>query len=193
MSNQNDVLGPNGATPVFNGGSFFRNVTTSINVQVKTGAGVFEALGINTGGTGSAVAMYDGTSNVVTISTASPGVVTWPAGKKPAAGTAVKFTSTGTLPTGITSNTTYYVSTAGATATAAQIADSQSHALAGTNSVNTSGSPSGVHTAWDVSDPIGSYSTTAQGNVPVAAAVSDGLIAIATDGGAAANVTVLYV
>jgi hypothetical protein len=194
MSEQNNVRGPNGAIPVFNGGALFDNVTTSVNTQVKTGPGVLQSIGVNTGGTTSSVAMYDGVSEAVTITIATPGVVTWPAGAKPAAGTAVKLTNAGgALPTGITADTTYYVSTAGATANAAQIADTQAHALAGTNSINTSGSQSGVQTAWDVSEPIGTYATTAQGNVPVGAAFTRGLIAISADGGGAANLTILYV
>lgn len=194
MSQQNNVTGPNGAIPSFNGGSLWANLTTSINFQVKAAAGVFEALGINTAGTSSSVAMFDGLSQPVTMTIASPGVVSWPAGKKPAAGTAVKFTNTGgALPTGFTANATYFVSTAGATATDAQVADTQAHALAGTNSINTSGSQSGTQTAWDVSKPIGKYATTAQGSIPVAAACTNGIIAIATDGGGAADLTLLYV
>jgi len=194
MSNQNNLLGPNGAVPSYNGGALHSNITTSVNTQIKTGAGVFQGLGINTGGTGSAAALYDGASAVVTITIASPAVVSWPAGQKPAAGTAVKFTNSGgALPTGITANTTYYVSTAGATATDAQIADTQAHALAGTNSINTSGSQSGTQTAWDASNPIGKYATTAQNFLPVGAVFANGLFAITTDGGAAADVTALYV
>lgn len=193
-SQPNNVLGPNGAIPFFNGGANWVNLTTSINAQVKSSPGVLESLGVNTGGTGSAVAFFDGVSAVVTITIATPAVVTWPAGKKPAAGTAIKFTNAGgALPTGLTSNTTVYVSTAGATSTSAQIADTQAHALAGTNSINTSGSQSGVQTSWDVSNPIGKYSTTAQNAVSVGAACQNGIIAIATDGGGAADLTAFYV
>ncbi len=189
----NPLIGPNGGTPSIRDGARFLNLTTSANFQVKSGNGVFQRLGVNTGGTTSAVAMYDGLSQAVTVSIASPAVVTWPAGTKPAAGTAIKLTNSGgALPTGLTSNTTVYVSTAGATATSAQVADTQAHALAGTNSINTSGSQSGVQTAWDVSNPIGSYATTAQPGADVGAAFTNGLIAIATDGGGAANSTVLY-
>lgn len=192
MSNPNNVLGPNGATPVFDGGANFANLTASQNYQVKTGAGVFEKLGINTGGTTSAVQLFDGISAPVTINLASPGVISWP--KHPfKAGDAVKFTTTGALPTGLTSNTTVYVSINGLTANSFEVADTQAHALAGTNTINTSGSQNGVHTGWNVSKPIGKYATTAQNVVPVAAAFAAGLIAIATDGGGAADLTVLYV
>lgn len=194
MSNQNNVLGPNGAMPVFDGGANWLNMPASGNFQVKASAGVLQRLGVNTAGTGSAVTFYDGLSYVVTMTIASPAVVTWPTGKKPAAGTAVKFTNAGgALPTGVTANTTYYVSTAGASGDSAQIADTQAHALAGTNSINTSGSQSGVQTAWDVSNPIGSYSTTAQNDPVIGAAAQNGIIAISTDGGGAANLTAFYV
>lgn len=193
MSQQNGLLGPNGATPVLSGGALWSNLVASINRQIKAAAGVVQSLGVNTAGTTSAIALYDGLSQTVTISIATPGVLTWPAGTKPAAGTAIKLTTTGALPTGLTSNTTVFVSTAGATANASQIADTQAHALAGTNSIATSGSQSGVQTAWDVSNPIGTYATTAQDNVPIGAACQSGIIAIATDGGGAANSTVFYV
>lgn len=189
----NPIFGPNGGTPQIRDGALFKNLTASINFQVKTGNGVLQRVGVNTGGTSSAVAMYDGVSAVVTMTIATPAVVSWPAGQKPAAGSAVKFTNAGgALPTGITANTTYYVSTAGATATDAQIADTQAHALAGTNSINTSGSQSGVQTGWNVSVPIGTYDTTAQPGVDVGANFVNGLIAIATDGGGAADLTILY-
>jgi hypothetical protein len=188
----NDQSNPAAATPVYNGGGPFANITTSVLTQLKSSAGVLQRVTVNTVGTGSAVAFFDGLSQAVTISIATPGVVTWPAGTKPAAGTAVKFSSTGALPTGTTANTTYYVSTAGATANASQIADTQAHALAGTNSINTSGSQSGVQTAWDVSRPIGTFTTTAQNGVAVGARFAYGLIAYSTDGGGAANLTVVY-
>lgn len=188
----NNIIGPNGAIPSFNGGSNFTNVTTSTNTQVKTGSGVLSALGINTAGTTSAAALYDGVSATVTITIATPGVITWTAHGF-AAGTAIKLTTTGALPTGLTPNTTVYVSSAGLTANTFRVADTRAHAIAGTNTINTTGSQSGVHTGWDVDVPIGSYATTAQGMVPINAAVADGIIAITTDGGGAANLTVLYV
>src|SRR5581483_8883877 len=177
MSQKNGLLGPNGATPVLNGGALWQLMTTSALTQLKAASGVLERLGLNTAGTGSAVAFYDGLSFTVTRSIAAPGVVTWPAGQKPVAGTAVKFSTTGALPTGLTAGTTYYVSTASATANAAALADTQAHALAGTNSITTTGTQSGVHTAWDVSRPIGSWSTTAQGSPEIGAACTYGIIA----------------
>ena len=43
-----------GATP--------KNITTSTSTPVKTGAGIFFGLSVNTAGTGSAAAVYDGLS-----------------------------------------------------------------------------------------------------------------------------------
>jgi hypothetical protein len=192
MSNRNNFTGPNGGIPIFNGGSNFSNLTTSANTQVKTGVGVFTGLVVNTIGTTSTAAMYDGTSSTVTITLASPGVFTWPAHGL-AAGAAVKFTTTNALPTGLTANTTYYVANdAHLTANTFAVSDTQADALAGTGQINTSVSQAGVQTGWNVSNPIGTFSTVAQGNIEVGAALSLGLIAI-TGGGAPANLTVLYV
>ena len=188
----NDVIGPNGAIPAFNGGSYHKNITTSAIVQVKDSAGVLERLGINTGGTSSKVVLYDGLSSAVTITIASPAVVSWPAHGLPA-GTAVEFTTTGALPTGLVAGTKYYVSVTGLTADAFQVADTQAHALAGTNSIDTTGTQSGAHTGWDVGDPVGTYATTSQNSLAIEAACLDGIIALPTDGGGAADLTVFYV
>jgi hypothetical protein len=195
MTNPNNVLGPNGGIPSFNGGSYWENLTTSANFQIETGAGVFSGLGINTGGTSSAVTLYDGLSSTVTITLASPGVFTWPAHGL-AAGSAVKFTTSsgGALPTGLTADTTYYVANdSNLTANAFAVSDTKAHALAGTNQINTSGSQSGTQTGWNVSNKIGAYATTSQGFLPVGAAITQGLIAISTDGGGAADLSVFYV
>lgn len=88
-------------------------------------------------------------SAVVTLTIASPTVISWTAHAL-AAGAGVKFATTGALPTGLTAGTTYYVSTASLATDTFRIADTQAHALAGTNSINTSGSQSGVHTASTV-------------------------------------------
>jgi len=193
MANQNNVLfGPFGGTPNVSDGALFDNLTTSANFQVKSSSGVFQGLGVNTAGTSSAVTLYDGLSAAVTITLASPGVFTW-AKHGLAAGAAVKFTTTSALPTGLTANTTYYVAAdTNLTINTFAVSDTKAHALAGTNQVNTSVSQAGVQTGWNVSTPIGTYSTTAQNFLRVGAAFFLGLIAIATDSGGAANQTVLY-
>lgn len=75
----------------------------------------------------------------VTISIASPGVVSW-AAHGLVNGDAVRLTSTGSLPTGLSPDTTYYVVSAA----------TDTFSLASTpggSAVATSGSQSGIHTA----------------------------------------------
>ncbi len=80
---------------------------------------------------------------VVTISIASPGVVSWTAHGL-IAGNPVTFATTGALPTGLTAGTLYYVSSASLTSNSFVVADTSAHGIAGTNSINTSGSQSGI-------------------------------------------------
>jgi hypothetical protein len=190
---RNNFIGPNGAIPVFNGGYDFANLTTSENAQIKTGYGVFAGIGVNTVGTTSTLAAYDGQSAPVTITIAAPGVITWP-NHGLVAGDAIKLTTTGALPTGLTSNTTVYVAAdANLTANTFDVSDTQAHAIAGSNQITTSGSQSGVQTAWNVSNPIGTYTTVAQGPISLpGAALALGLIVI-TAGGSPANLTIFYV
>lgn len=77
----------------------------------------------------------------MTVTIASPAVVT-ETGHGRVVGSGVVFTTTGTLPTGLTAGTLYYVISAGLTADAYQLSATQGGAA-----VNTSGSQSGVHTA----------------------------------------------
>ena len=93
------------------------------------------------------------TAETVTITIATPGVVTW-TGHPFTEGQAIRFSTSGALPTGITAGTTYYISSAGLTANTFQIAASFSDAIAGTSSVATSGSQSGVQTATALGSSI---------------------------------------
>ena len=77
---------------------------------------------------------------VVTISIASPGVVTVP--NSCVAGQAVVFNTTSALPTGLTAGTLYYVISAGLSTTSFEVS-----ASIGGAAVNTSGSQSGVQNA----------------------------------------------
>jgi hypothetical protein len=80
-------------------------------------------------------------ASTVTISVATPGVVTW-TGHTLSAGNRVKIATTGALPTGLTAGTTYYV--------VAPVVAGTSFALsatAGGAAINTTGTQSGVHTA----------------------------------------------
>lgn len=78
-------------------------------------------------------------TSTVTISIATPGVVTWN-NHGLAAGQAVTLSTTGALPTGLTAGTTYYVLSPAANTF-------QLAATAGGAAIATSGSQSGTHTA----------------------------------------------
>lgn len=83
-------------------------------------------------------------SAVVTISNASPGVVTWTAHGL-SDGDAVVLSTTGTLPTGLTAGTTYYVT--GSTTNSFSLA-----ATAGGTAINTTGAGTGIHTATAIAE-----------------------------------------
>lgn len=86
-----------------------------------------------------------GTSSTVTITNASPGIVTWTAHGLQA-NTPVVFTTTGALPTGLTAGTQYFVKTVVS-------ADTFSvSATQGGAAINTSSAGSGTHTA--TSSPV---------------------------------------
>lgn len=81
-------------------------------------------------------------SSVVTITIATPGVVTWFSGSHGMTGNEpIVFTTTGALPTGLTAGTTYYVLAAGITATTFRVA-----ATPGGTAIDTTGAQSGIHT-----------------------------------------------
>lgn len=83
------------------------------------------------------------TSATVTITIATPGVITW-TGHNIYSGAPVIFTTTGALPTGITASTIYYANVINANTF--NIATTMANLVAGTY-VATSGSQSGVQTA----------------------------------------------
>ena len=78
---------------------------------------------------------------IVTISVATPGVITW-TGHGLVAGQPVSFTTTGTLPTGLAVDTTYYVVASGLTSNSFSVA-----ATPGGSAIATTVAGSGVHTA----------------------------------------------
>lgn len=92
-------------------------------------------------------------SATITVTIASPGVVTWTAHNL-RVNDPVIFTTTGALPTGITAGTTYYVKTV-VNANSFQIS-----ASAGGSVINTTGSQSGVHTGTNAPWGVGDGSTT---------------------------------
>lgn len=79
-----------------------------------------------------------GVSSTVTITIASPGVVTW-TGHTFANGEPIVFSTTGALPTGLTAGTTYWIINQAANTF-------QVSATPGGAAINTSGSQSGTHT-----------------------------------------------
>lgn len=82
----------------------------------------------------------------ITITIASPAVITYTShGLSNTGSSPVVFTTTGALPTGIVSGTTYWTVPGTVTASTFQIATSIVNAFAGT-SINTSGTQSGTHT-----------------------------------------------
>ena len=123
----------------------------------------------------------------------SPATITW-VGHPFQPGDAVFFTTTGHLYTGLVAGTLYYVSVTAFTANSFQVADTQSHALAGTNSVNTSVTEAGVQTAWNASVPLGTFDTTVVESLTMPAGglrYLAGLI-LTTASSGAANLTVAY-
>lgn len=88
----------------------------------------------------------NGTTATVTISNASPGIITWAANTLNV-GSGINFTTTGGLPTGLTVGVNYYVCSASFSAGASfAVATSVTNAFAGT-CVNTSSAGSGTQTA----------------------------------------------
>lgn len=78
--------------------------------------------------------------SVVTITVGTPGVVSW-TGHGLQAGQPVVFSTTGTLPTGLTAGTVYYVSATGLTADAFSVS-----ATAGGAAIDTTAAGTGTHT-----------------------------------------------
>lgn len=123
---------------------------TSSNIPLSeatwSGSTVYAAGAIVTKAAGSlgadshhAYESLSGTSSTVTLTIASPCVVTW-AAHGLAANTPIAFTTTGTLPTGLVAGTVYYVR--------APTADTFNvSATSGGAAINTSGTQSGAHTA----------------------------------------------
>lgn len=87
----------------------------------------------------------DGSSATVTITNASPGVISWTGHSNGCAG-AIYLTTTGALPTGLSANTPYYVTCGASLQTNSfQVSTTVDNAIAGT-SINTSSAGSGTQT-----------------------------------------------
>jgi len=132
---------------VFSLGRFSPSFPTILNLEHPISTGRIAGVEIGT------LTLYGSTlliswrqSATITVTIASPGVVTYTAHGL-SNGDAIVFSTTGALPTGITAGTVYYVGNV-ATDTF-NLYDTSAHGVAGgsTGRVNTSGSQSGVHTA----------------------------------------------
>lgn len=87
-----------------------------------------------------------------TISIATPAVITL--ANNFIATQPVRFTTTGALPTGLSEDGAYFVSSAGLSATSFQVAATSAAAKAGTGSIATSGTQSGIHSAGKIKNAL---------------------------------------
>jgi hypothetical protein len=142
------------------------NPGVNIEQQIPTGS----VLAMSTSGTVNGFLLCDSTaisratynslydvispSRNITISIASPAVITL-AGHGLVADTIVEFFTDGTLPTGISTNTTYYVLSTGMTTDSFRISTSK-----GGSAVNTSGTQIGTHSIRHFMNGNGNGSTT---------------------------------
>ena len=108
-------------------------------------------------------------TSVVTISIASPAVVTW-AAHGLVAGTPVDFATTGALPTGLTAGSIYYVLAAGLGANSFQVGLYPAAAA-----INTSGSQSGIQTCTAQGGVVPSFSTSSGSSVVTVTLPNHGL------------------
>lgn len=110
------------------------NATYHVHLIKRVDTGVVDAI----------FSLSHDTSATATMTIATPAVVTMGvagAGHGLVAGSPIKFSTTGALPTGVTAGTQYYVIAAGLTETAFEFSTSNAGAA-----VNTTGTQSGVHT-----------------------------------------------
>lgn len=126
---------------LYNGASWdvLSNAETSLALGTVTAFTLYDIFGYNNAGT-LAMEKLAWLNATVTMTIASPGVVTWNAHGM-LDGDTVVFTTSGALPTGLTANTRYWV--VNKATNTFQVAATQ-----GGTAINTSGSQSGTHTAW---------------------------------------------
>lgn len=150
---------------------FFTTASGSASATVT-----LQAHGLSSGGTIVFPMSTTLQSSVVTITNASPGVVTWFTGVHGmVGGETIVFSTTGALPTGLTAGTTYYVLAAGITTTTFRVS-----ATPGGTAINTSSAGSGIHTGV-----VGSV--TVEGTYTVSSVTDVNNFVIAIDATAAAN------
>lgn len=141
VHNQVPIYGGTTTDPLVIGSDEISLVLDATNHPIEN---VYDIFGISNTGTLTLVTgpAYINTATI-TVTIASPAVVTWTAHGL-YDGAPVIFTTSGALPTGITAGTTYYVGR-GAAANTFNISTSLANSNAGTF-VNTSGTQSGTHT-----------------------------------------------
>jgi hypothetical protein len=122
-------------------------VATNKNVYVSWASGIgvnglYNCTVASTDTTGLYIDIdYAYLSSTVTISIATPGVITW-TGHGRVANDTIRITTTGALPTGLSASTTYYVKT---------VLDANTFTVSASSSgtvIDTTGTQSGVHTAY---------------------------------------------
>jgi hypothetical protein len=122
-------------------------VATNKNVYVSWASGIgvnglYNCTVASTDTTGLYIDIdYAYLSATVTISIATPGVITW-TGHGRVANDTIRITTTGALPTGLSASTTYYVKT---------VLDANTFTVSASSSgtvIDTTGTQSGVHTAF---------------------------------------------
>lgn len=120
-------------------GTIAATFSPSLPATYASGDVLFSLLSNDTGGT--AIALY---STTFTVTIASPAVITY-GGTADVflEGSAIYFTTTGALPTGLSVNTTYYVKNLVAGSNTFEV-----EASVGGGSINTSGTQSGTHTVY---------------------------------------------
>ena len=132
---------------VYSLGGYDRNYPKVLNLEWLISNGRYA--GVDIGATemvGTKFLVAWKNSDTITVTIATPGVVTWTVHGQ-VNGTPILFTTTGALPTGITASTYYYIRVVDANTF--HLYDTYAHAIdigATTGRVNTSGSQSGVHT-----------------------------------------------
>jgi hypothetical protein len=175
------ILSGNYSQPI-SGLSFFNNYLIVIG---RDSGGRWEICGDGTGDAGVTSLNWNSpalSSVSFTVTIATPAVFT-ANDHGLVAGQAIRLFTDGALPTGLTANTGYYVSSTGLTTNDFQLASSYAQAIAGTPVKNTSGSQSGSHTfqaAYGVW-PIRNGTNIDLATIPASGATS-GLISTYADG-----------
>ncbi|HLH92062.1 MAG TPA: hypothetical protein VKX28_26820 [Xanthobacteraceae bacterium] len=140
------LSGTTNASGTFQIGGFTIGATSATSI----GAGQYQGTATNDNATAGNIGEFTSTitqktSATVTISNASPGIISWTAHGLGVA-SSVSFTTTGSLPTGLSPSTNYYVCSGSTYQTNSfAVATSPANALAGT-CINTSSAGSGTQT-----------------------------------------------